>query len=59
MENYKLLENWLTQCLVDNPDIITQSEKPVQVYDRLFDLWVPDCQKMLKELITDARKIKG
>ena len=52
-DNYKLLRKWLAQTTVDYPEIIKDSESAVEVYEKLYEIWLEDCQKAFKELLRE------
>jgi len=54
-ERWKLLIKWVAECLCTNPEVISESKTNLEVYNKLYELWVDDCQKALKSVILQAR----
>lgn len=50
---YKLLKRWVAECIANNPEILQASKSHIDVYLKLYEIWVIDCQKAMKEIISD------
>jgi len=55
-DNYKLIDNWLMKTLADNPEILQDSKTHVDVYQKLYEIWLLDCQRSLKAILTEVMK---
>jgi hypothetical protein len=52
---YKYLKSWCEQCIVDYPEIITKAKSGTDFYVQLFNIWTPDVQKAMRDLILEIR----
>jgi hypothetical protein len=55
-ENHKLLDDWLMKTLADNPDVIKESKTSIDVYSKLWEIWLEDCQAAMKRLASEVIK---
>lgn len=55
INRYKLLTDWVGECICTSPKIINGSNSPAEVYRQLYELWADDCQKALKSVILEAQ----
>lgn len=55
-DNSRLLENWLVTVLAENPDIIRESKRAVEIYSCLYEVWVSDIQRAMKSFALEVKK---
>ena len=55
-DNSILLRSWLSQTLVDNPEIMSGVKSGVDIYVRLYDFWVIDIQSAMTTIAKEVLK---
>ncbi len=59
MERWELLNKWVTQCIIENPNLIRDAKSATCVYAELYEIWALDCQKSMKFILLKAQETEG
>lgn len=58
MKRHKLLDQWICQAILDNPDIIKTTTSSIDIYRALQNIFLQDMQMSLREIAKEMLKEK-
>ncbi len=58
MERWELLNKWVTQWIIENPNLIRDAKSAEEIYSELYETWALDCQKSMKSILLKAQAME-